>query len=77
MVDKTPEKINLSGASKNMLFVPLRYVQHKLKIQKNMEKHYPWPIKGLKGICQIISVFSGTGQKSSLTKHNNTLVDYW
>jgi len=41
-----------------------------------MEKHYPQPIKGLRGICQIISVFSETGQKSSLTRHNNIPRDF-
>jgi len=38
-VDKTPENTGFSGASKNMIFVPSRYVQHKLKVQKIMEKH--------------------------------------
>jgi hypothetical protein len=41
MVDKTPEKIILSGVSKNKFFVNCAHVQHHLKIQKNMEKHYP------------------------------------
>ena len=65
MLIKPPEKINISGVSKNRLFVNCVHAQHKLKIQKNMEKNYLRYIKGLRGICQIISVFTETGLKIS------------
>jgi SRSO17 transposase len=54
-------------ASKNKFFVIFVSVKHKLKMQKNMEKYYPQPVKGWSVIFQIISVFSEIGQKGSLT----------
>jgi len=43
IIDKTPEKLIFSGASKNKFFLIRVHVQHELTIQKNMEKHYLQP----------------------------------